>query len=204
MLTVTDDKGAPATRQVMAYVTGEGVRNGVLYVIGTKADERVYVVMANAQIRVTAPFNPNFHRYFDPAGISRVFMMLGDGNDSGSIYPDVPVTGIIDGGAGNDSLSAGTRSLVIGGPGTDGITGSAAADVLVGGTTAYDGSPSLLSQVLDGALALNSTNVFSDNEVDTFIGGAAVDQFFGNFAGAGVLDVLGQALQPGEVLTDLP
>jgi hypothetical protein len=203
-VTVTDNFGATsAASQLIVYVTGEGVRDGVLYVIGTRADERVYAMMYNTQIRVTAPFNPNFHRYFDTAAVSKIVMLLGDGNDQGSIYPDVPVSGVIDGGAGNDALGAGGRSLLIGGAGADSLTGGASADILIGGTTSYSSDPAKLVQVLDGTLPLSSANVFNDSGVDTFIGGNGTDIFWGNFAGDGVLDIFGQAVQPGETPNDL-
>ena len=85
-----------------------------------------------------------------------------------------PADSVLEGGDGNDTLWGGRRSLLIGGRGGDSVNGADGNDVVVSGTTAYDGDLASLVNVLGGALSLTGS-VFDDGAVDTLAGNRGAD-----------------------------
>jgi Ca2+-binding RTX toxin-like protein len=142
-----------------AYITGAGVNKGVLQVVGTTTDDHVVVGKHCSKFLVIGNFLPDsWHtRSFDTAGISRIEIVLGDGNDCAVIACNISTPTLIDAGNGNDLLKGGRgddillggdgndllvgglgRDLLIGGLGIDRIVGNFGDDIIIGGITAFD------------------------------------------------------------------
>ena len=86
-------------------------------------------------IKVHASFlsKPGFE-VFSAAGIQRIVIVLGDGDDFATVSGDVTLTMVIDGGRGNDFLNGGGGSnILLGGDGWDMLIGGPRRDVLIGG-----------------------------------------------------------------------
>ncbi|HET6572089.1 MAG TPA: calcium-binding protein [Fimbriiglobus sp.] len=111
---------------------------------------------------------------------------------------------------GNDTLSGGLgRDVLIGGLGADALDGGSGDDILIGGRASFDADfVTLLGVMADWARndldykartqalsdRLNSRTVFADSDVDTLVGGADTDWFFGD-----KLDNLPDRVSPGEI-----
>ena len=178
-LTLTDDDMGIAIGMTTAVITGIGVDGDILQIIGTSGDDHVTVNMTRGchkQFKVHANFLPhdckgkkNDHgrgfKTFDAAGISKIVVLVGDGNDKVTIDGNIKITTLIDGGAGNDKLKGGAgadvilgaegndrligglgRDVLIGGEGCDRIIGNSGEDLLIGGTTLFDIDDSTLGQ----------------------------------------------------------
>jgi hypothetical protein len=126
------------------------------------------------------------------------------------------------GGAGNDTLLAGSgRSVLIGGAGADTLTGGGNDDLLIDGTTAFDANAAALAAVLaewgradrtytqriadlrgggglNGPYRLTSATVVHDAFKDTLTGGAGSDWFWAKLS-SGAADLLADR-QTGEVI----
>jgi hypothetical protein len=152
-LTLTDDDGDVAVQRTVAVVTGAGVRDGVLRVVGTGDDDHVLVTKLFGKYRVAADFLPGHLRSFDGSAVARVEILTGDGNDDVALVAGVP--GRIAGGAGNDRLVGGWGAsilqgeagddvliagpgdaVLVGGDGDDRLLGGFGRDVLIGGSGA--------------------------------------------------------------------
>jgi Ca2+-binding RTX toxin-like protein len=130
----------------------------------------------------------------------------GAGNDTLTAFVRVP--SVVIGNGGNDSLTGSTsgRDILFGGTGMDSLNGLGGDDILFGGQTSYDNSPSLLKDLhsewkstrtyqqrvdnlrggpitgtpLNGDRLLANHPVdtlLDDGEVDTLIGGTGMDWF---------------------------
>ncbi len=108
---------------------------------------------------------------------------------------------VLVGGDGNDRLiGGGRRDLLIGGAGADALSGMAGDDILIAGGTDHDGDLAALDTVMaewtrtdrnyrqriqalqagvgpGGAIALNATTVFGDDDRDQLWGGSGSDWF---------------------------
>jgi len=167
--TLRDDDGGTDVKTSTVYVTGAGVVNGTLYVIGTNHDDHVTInAEGNGLYKVHADFLPigNF-KTFSSAGITQIVIVLCDGNDDATISGGISIPALIDGGAGNDHLNGGNgpniilggsgddmliggsaRDLLIGGLGADRLVGSSEDDILIAGTTSYDANEAALKSLL--------------------------------------------------------
>ncbi len=137
-VTLTDDDGGSVTSTTTAVITGVGVVGNTLYVIGTDNDDRVTINQAGSVYKVHADFlaTGNF-RDVPLAGISRIVVQTGDGNDQVTISGGVTLPALIDGGEGDDKLNGGNGlNIILGGGGNDQINGGSARDILIGGTGA--------------------------------------------------------------------
>jgi Ca2+-binding RTX toxin-like protein len=187
LLTVTDDRGGSAQQSTRVYVGGAGIRGGVIYVVGTSGDDSIYVIQSSAQVLVSAPFLPGHRRRFRSSGVSGIVVLGGAGNDR-LILLHNRLSGVIDGGPGDDVIFGGGSSLLVGGGGGDTIIGGSGRDIIVGGTTALDGDVAALLSVLSGSRTLGATEVFDDSAVDVLAGNQGVDTFFGHRSESGVRD----------------
>jgi hemolysin type calcium-binding protein len=109
--------------------------------------------------------------YCPPAGVTRIAVELGDGNDSASIggmgSTDYPVTA--DGGEGADRIASGPQADdVHGGPGNDTLTGNEGRDVLSGdeGDDAINAADALPDRVFCGPGVDSVTADFVDTVAD--------------------------------------
>ncbi|MCA9121143.1 MAG: pre-peptidase C-terminal domain-containing protein [Planctomycetaceae bacterium] len=133
-----DDMGADAS-SVLAVVSGVGLHDGVLQIIGTAGDDHVTVNQTgNGTLKVHADFIAEYAndetRDFVLADVDRIFMLLCDGNDHATISGRVTLDAVIDGGDGDDQLNGGDGSnVILGGAGNDQINGGSGRDILIGG-----------------------------------------------------------------------
>jgi Ca2+-binding RTX toxin-like protein len=117
-------------------------------------------------------------------GLRLVHILTGAGNDRLTVWDTVPADSILEGGDGNDKFGAGRRSLLIGGRGADTLLGYYGDDILVGGTTAFDGDGAALLRILRGTLVLNANpaagpvTVFDDGAVDVLTGHRGIDTYY--------------------------
>jgi hypothetical protein len=127
------------------------------------------------------------------------------------------------GGAGTDRLIGGQgRDILIGGSGLSTLNAGSGGDILIGGTTSYDGNAAALAAILaewsrtdidyatriahltgsssgglNGTFFLNASTVQADGMVNKLYGGAGLDWYF-----AGLADLLFNHV-PGEVITQV-
>lgn len=143
---VNDDDLGSVSATTRTVVTGVGLINGTLYVIGTAGKDHIDV---NRQvhggtggdngpvIRVNARLGSSDGGSVQefPAGqVTNIVIQLGEGDDHAQIHGDVTVTALIDGGADNDHLkSGGGRTTLLGGSGDDFLEGGDADDLVDGG-----------------------------------------------------------------------
>ena len=143
-LTVTDQTGLATEATTVAVVSGVGVLDGQLQVIGTNDRDRVSITSIRARgelperIRVRADFlsedSGGLIRHFDANDIDDILVVLRDGNDRASIHRGVTLNATISGGNGNDVLIGGSGDdVLIGNQGRDWLFGRRGKDLLVGG-----------------------------------------------------------------------
>jgi Ca2+-binding RTX toxin-like protein len=91
--------------------------------------------------------------------INRIEIHAGGGNDKVAISDQIKLPAILDGGAGDDSLMAGSGSTVlVGGDGNDTLIGGPSRDVLIGGA----GADSLFGNGGDDILIAGATKYEND------------------------------------------
>lgn len=160
---VVDQSGTRSEATTQTVVTGAGVHDGVLQVVGTEGNDRVSIARRSlGMIEVAAGFLPTRDRSrpFAASGVDRIEVHLFGGNDTLSVSASMKSPLVADGGDGNDWLSAGggtsvllggagrdvlragrSRSLLMGGADADQLFAGANQDILIGGITAYDSIP---------------------------------------------------------------
>jgi hypothetical protein len=193
---LTDDDTLSAVATSQAVVSGVGVKNGTLYVIGTENDDHVTI---NQQGDGTYMIHANFlseNRLVSGAGVTNIVVVLCDGNDQFSMAGSISTPTLIDGGEGNDQLNGGNgRNVILGGPGDDMLIGGSDKDLLIGGTgqdrivanrnddtlvgatTAADGDYGMLSGFFTGAFNINTIAKQDDGVRDVLTGNAGTDTF---------------------------
>lgn len=152
-LTLQDDDTGIAVGTTMNVITGVGVNNGVLQIIGTDARDRVTINLRytlekcgkktkcstpSQQFMVHASFLPGgkqgSYRTFDVESIEKIVILMGDGNDHVILAGNIVTNAFIDGGAGNDVLIGGRGADILsGGEGNDILIGGRGRDILIGG-----------------------------------------------------------------------
>jgi hypothetical protein len=157
-LTVTDDDTGSHQLSTLAVITGVGLNNGVLYVIGSSDDDAAHIQQTGrGTIKVHASFIPEAFREFNADDVDQIISYLCQGDDRLTIAGNVATPAIIHGDAGNDHLHGGGgpavllggsgddtligqsgRDILIGGTGSDRLVGGAGDDVLIGGRTTFD------------------------------------------------------------------
>jgi Ca2+-binding RTX toxin-like protein len=171
-VTLLDDDTGSFTKETTALVTGVGLNDGVLQIVGTAGKDKVEVEAegkCDQWIEVEANFLPDrgHERLFRADEVSSIVILLGAGNDEATIGAKVYKPVLVEGGGGNDHLEAGGgpavllggcgddvlvggkgSNLLIGGFGADRLMGGGGDDILLGGTTAYDSDPEALWAIL--------------------------------------------------------
>lgn len=152
VVTLTDDDGGTAVAKTTAYISGVGVHDGALQIVGTAADDQVTVNPAGAnRLRVHAGFLSDAGGWRDVAagGLELIQVFLGPGDDLFAMAGAIRTPLVVDAGAGNDHVKAGGgRSILIGGEGSDHLIGGSDEDILIAGTTAFDGEADALRALL--------------------------------------------------------
>jgi large repetitive protein len=140
-LTLTDDDGAVVSAgTTQAIVSGVGLVDGVLYIVGTCDHDDVAVSQLLGVVKVFADFLPHgdHFRTFHAWDVDKVMAFLCDGDDEMGVALTFCEPVLIDGGEGDDCLTAGGgRAILVGGPGKDVLTGGLADDLLIGGSVAW-------------------------------------------------------------------
>lgn len=151
------------------YITGTGIHDGVLQVVGTAGRD---VVTINQQGSGTTKVHGGFlpfgtPRSFGSRDVASILIVLGAGDDVATIAGNVSLNAILAGGVGNDRLNGGSgnnvliggdgddfliggrgRDILIGGLGADRLNGQSGEDILIGGRTAFDEDYSALDAIL--------------------------------------------------------
>lgn len=134
-ITLTDDDSGTATATTTVYVSGAGIQNRVLRIIGDGAANGVFVDLKHGDYVVHADTidAPQNRATFDEADIDRIEVLVGDGDDYVHIGRAVVVSTFVDAGAGNDHVIGGSGDDVLaGGEGDDMLFGRDGNDVLLG------------------------------------------------------------------------
>jgi hypothetical protein len=163
-ITLIDDDTGTTTAETTAVVTGVGVNNGILYIIGSSEDDEVSLNRTGkSTLKVKATFVTEDFRSFEEDDVQEIISYLCEGEDDLTISNRVTIPAIIHGGADDDHLNAGGgptvllggggndelvgqggRNILIGGIGLDQLTGGKKGDVLIGGTTDADDNDAVL------------------------------------------------------------
>ena len=117
-VTLNDDDGAATSTSTTSYITGAGLHNGILQVVGTTGADGVALTGTDT-IAVTASFlsDPLHTRSFQAQAVSVITVLTGDGNDLVWVDSTLHKPSSIDGGSGDDILIGG--STLLGGAGND-------------------------------------------------------------------------------------
>jgi Ca2+-binding RTX toxin-like protein len=135
-VTLSDDDSGNTTQATEAMISGVGVKDGVLYIIGTSDDDHVSVNQERKGIKVHADFlpGPSHFKIFPDKDIRRIEIYLGDGNDHAQIAGNIDLPVLMNGGGGNDYLNAGRGpTVLIGGAGDDKLKGGTGNNIIIGG-----------------------------------------------------------------------
>ncbi|GAA5508449.1 PKD domain-containing protein [Novipirellula caenicola] len=167
-----DDTGAAAPASTLAVVSGVGLQNGVLQIIGTSEDDHVSLNQTgNGTLKVHADFIPEDAlgetRNFVLANVDRIFMLLCDGDDHATVSGRITLDTIIDGGDGDDHLNGGDGSnVILGRDGDDHINGGSGRDILIGGLgeDRIIGNPE--RDLISGGVLQNSATATTDSIAD--------------------------------------
>lgn len=135
-LTVTDDDTGSHQASTLAVITGVGLSNGVLYVIGSAEDDTAHVQQTGpGTIKVHASFISEPFREFDADDVDQIISYLCQGDDHLTIAGKVSVPAIVHGDGGEDHLhGGGGPTVLLGGSGDDMLIGQSGSDILIGGT----------------------------------------------------------------------
>lgn len=179
-VSLSDDDAGTVIQSTMAMISGVGVKDGVLYVIGTHGNDHLLINRDSEGFKVHADFLPDSGhvRTVSADGIERIEVRLGDGNDHATIAGDINLPERMDGGAGNDHLMAGGgAATLLGGEGNDKLIGSRANDKIFGG----NGNDVIFgfggNDLLDGGAG--NDIIFGSCGADEILGGDGKDVIFG-------------------------
>ena len=117
------------TNQVQATLT-----DGVLVINGSRNDDHIDVDLGENGQQILVFSDNQQIGSFDLASVSRIEFNGWAGDDHIAIVKEVSLPTILNGGAGNDTLSGGGgTNILLGGPGDDKLWGSVNRDILIGG-----------------------------------------------------------------------
>jgi len=134
-LTVADDDGAETTATTAAVISGVGLHDGVLQIIGTTEKDHVRVKQWHGDLlRVEASFmDGDKHRLFDANSVTRIEVYLCEGADHLLIQDRIVIPAEIHAGGGNDQVHGGGGDDIIwSGGGTDHLRGRGGNDQING------------------------------------------------------------------------
>lgn len=194
-VTVTGPDGATSTATTTADVRNfASLADGVLSVYGTSAADRIGIGRKGAYYAVTVNGQT---LAFAASDVSLITAYGLAGNDS-ITKADQVVGAYVDGGAGNDTLSAADGAntmnggdgddLLYGGSGNDKMAGSDGNDTLFGGTGKDRMTGGNGNDYLDGGPGHDFLSGDAGN--DTLLGGTSLDNLYGG-AGDDILNGMG-------------
>jgi autotransporter-associated beta strand protein len=146
--------GGTGNDVVLTRFAGASLHNGVLFVFGTSNNDNVRIDFKEKRgvFEVKSNLATNEKQRFNAADVQLIHVVLGSGDDCATVGQNISVPTILDGGDGNDHLTAGGgdaklfggrgnddlrgdggNDLLIGGDGADRLTGGAGHNVLIGG-----------------------------------------------------------------------
>jgi Ca2+-binding RTX toxin-like protein len=151
--------------------------SGNLTVNGSSAADTITISLDGPNTRVIIQ-PENFNQTFPTASITLIGVVAGDGADTVTIVDAVVAPAVVQGDAGNDTITAGGGNDTIqAGDGNDSLAGGPGADAIAGDggddTVTYVGATAAVSVYVDG-VANDGTAGEGDN-VDT-----SVDNIFGS------------------------
>ncbi|KKK93075.1 hypothetical protein LCGC14_2696510, partial [marine sediment metagenome] len=114
-VTLVDDDTGTDVATATAVITGAGVHDGELQIIGTYDDDRVKINrQGNGLMKVHASFltDRGGHRTFSVDDLQGIVVLCGSGDDRVQISGNIELPALIDGGAGNDHMKAGRGPTV--------------------------------------------------------------------------------------------
>ncbi len=177
-------------RTTTGVVSGVGVVDGVLYLIGTGGDDEVSIAaQAGGRLKIHADFLPHGENLtLDASSVDLIIAHLGAGDDELAIAGNVGIPAIVDGGEGNDELTGGGgRTILIGGLGRDRLAGGKEGNVLIGGAVGNDDATLVAalnawtSDLDYGSRAASVgalLTILDDNAKDVLTGAAGQDLIF--------------------------
>ena len=180
IVTVIDDGGLSDSASTLAVVTGAGVNDGVLQIVGTSGDDVVHVNPFPGGFRVISDSLPeaNGRRDFAGVDISRILIVLCEGDDRALVPTTLMTPIVVIAGGGNDFVRGGAGDDVLrGGSGHDHLLGFGGNDRLRGGP----GADFLAAGVGDDKLRGGRGNdlLFGGPGNDILLGGAGKDFLHG-------------------------
>src|SRR4051812_31202257 len=121
------------SRQLLASTVA--LSNGVLTITGTGGNDNIYVSTSIGNTIRVADQNVQIGSLIPKASVKKIVVNCGAGNDFAYVNLFEKVPTLIDGGAGNDGLTAATagNNTVLGGLGDDNLVGGSANDSIDGG-----------------------------------------------------------------------
>jgi hypothetical protein len=217
-ITLTDDDTGSDTATTQVLISGAGVLNGKLYVIGTNNGDQIHVnEQGTGQTKVNTDFLAA-SKSFANASFSQIIIIACGGGDQVNVSSGVATPTLADGGDGDDHLNGGGgRNILIGGDGADRLVANKADDLLIASGTSFTGHTvdlSVIDAILSAwnagtaysirraaATALLTPLLIEDGDADQLTGSSGQDLFFANLVG-GVLDKITD-LKTGEGGVDI-
>ncbi|WP_422923846.1 PKD domain-containing protein [Singulisphaera sp. PoT] len=216
VVAVDSDSAASQAVATKAVVSGIGVVDGVLYVVGTEGRDNIRVTARNngllevdARLNAnTRSGNRNLRQAFGKAGLSSIVVVGYGGNDVVNVQTvsmrngqrfaalGASVPAIVLGGDGNDDLRSGIgNSILVGGAGNDRLNAGIGRSVLIGGLGRDRLQGGLGQDILIGGFTNHDENL------------VALDQVLAKWASPGsyetrVGDLLSTSLIPGVTVHD--
>ncbi|APZ95156.1 Hemolysin, chromosomal [Fuerstiella marisgermanici] len=155
-VTLSFDDGDGESASTEALLSGVGIQDGVLNVVGSAGLDQVILQRRSGASYLIRSNTLGTHNV-SPTAFTSIYVQLGDGNDRFNALGNFEAPLIVDAGAGNDRL-VGSRggdvllggegndyiwagsgnNIVIGGTGRDFIFGGSGTDLLIAGTTKFD------------------------------------------------------------------
>lgn len=193
-ITVTDDDGGVAAVYTATFVTGVGLRGGILQIVGTTQKDHVEVLkQSSSTLKVYRDLGsaPAGYESFAMASVSQIEMYLGDGDDYGYVTGQLTQNATMFGGSGDDLLiGGGGNDVLIGGGGGDVLLGRAGMDLLIGGQQ---------SDLLSGD---SGGDIFVGGDTTLDVAGTMIANFAPLAAKRAALDAVMSAWTSGASYTD--
>ncbi|MFC1653026.1 PKD domain-containing protein [Planctomycetota bacterium] len=147
-VSIEDNDGASDQSSLTAIVSGVGLHDGQLQIVGTNNDDRVSIRLVGSRwkrdrVRVNADFlkttgvnrfRGKSYQEFAIDEVDSILVYTGQGDDYVYISRNVKIDSIVDGGAGNDRIwTGGGNDIILGRDGRDFLLSGSGSDLVIGG-----------------------------------------------------------------------